>query len=415
MNGISFTLGIAALAIYGCGGDTISLTSGSGGSSGTSTSTMVCTPGQQVACACPGGTEGVQRCLDDGSKLGDCACTGTGGAGGSTTSAGATGGAETSSSSGTAGCPSGPDDDADKDGVTPAQGDCNDCDGAVGPAAVDFPDGVDNDCDGEIDNPLVCDDALAVDSKDGIDALRAIGLCNKAWTETAAYVQANGTAPPGPPQYPALITDYFHLGHGLLEGLGSYYTPREGKSMLALSTGVARPPSDPNWMGTLSKSYSSDEPKGESVCGATVLTGKCHDSIELLVTLRVPPNAHGFTFNHASMSKLLAGSCSQTDNVFRVVVGADLLVARCPNGEALTPSCSVLYNVASSALVGTGFDGYGGTPWLRTSVPADEDTEIKVSFAVWDSETGANDSTILIDRFEWSATPVVSVTTSVQP
>lgn len=34
----------------------------------------VCVPGQQVACACPGGYQGAQACLDDGSGYAACQC-----------------------------------------------------------------------------------------------------------------------------------------------------------------------------------------------------------------------------------------------------------------------------------------------------------------------------------------------------
>lgn len=34
-----------------------------------------CVPGQQVSCACPGGTSGVQACATDGSRFEACACT----------------------------------------------------------------------------------------------------------------------------------------------------------------------------------------------------------------------------------------------------------------------------------------------------------------------------------------------------
>ncbi len=36
-----------------------------------------CTPGEQQSCACPGGTEGVQVCAEDGTSLGECDCGGT--------------------------------------------------------------------------------------------------------------------------------------------------------------------------------------------------------------------------------------------------------------------------------------------------------------------------------------------------
>lgn len=60
--------------------------------SGTSqTSGYACTPGQQVNCGCPGGDQGTQICLADGSGYGTCQC-GDGGAGGATGGNGGTGG-----------------------------------------------------------------------------------------------------------------------------------------------------------------------------------------------------------------------------------------------------------------------------------------------------------------------------------
>lgn len=64
---------------------------GLGGSAGA----PVCVPGQQVACPCPGGSQGAQACRQDGTGYEPCVCPmGMGG------SAGASGGA------GAAGCPS---------------------------------------------------------------------------------------------------------------------------------------------------------------------------------------------------------------------------------------------------------------------------------------------------------------------
>ena len=65
------------------------------GSSGTSDATTgggTCTPGEQKACACPGGVQGVQTCAEDGRSLNACECgantsssSGSGGAGGGST------------------------------------------------------------------------------------------------------------------------------------------------------------------------------------------------------------------------------------------------------------------------------------------------------------------------------------------
>lgn len=75
---IALTIGVAAA--HGCA------------KSGSAQEGVLCTPGEQVACACPGDKKGVQICLDDGSGYGSCECSdssttaatasGTGGAGG---------------------------------------------------------------------------------------------------------------------------------------------------------------------------------------------------------------------------------------------------------------------------------------------------------------------------------------------
>src|SRR4029077_14848572 len=75
-------------------------------------------------------------------------------------------------------------EDADGDGFTTCQGDC--CDSTecsnpaeVNPGAYDVPgDGVDNDCDGMVDNaPLLCDQGLMSNSTKGIDFAHAMEIC----------------------------------------------------------------------------------------------------------------------------------------------------------------------------------------------------------------------------------------------
>src|SRR4051812_2446449 len=84
------------------------------------------------------------------------------------------------------GCASGPTDDNDQDGYTPAGGDCNDCDKAVNPGAYDVPGNtLDEDCNGTADDePLGCDTGLAVDG-DPIAAAQALGICRMATGDAA--------------------------------------------------------------------------------------------------------------------------------------------------------------------------------------------------------------------------------------
>lgn len=63
---------------------------------------QVCSPGQQIACACPGGAQGAQACNSSGTGYGACDCPmGTGGGGGS--SSGGAAGATTAGAAGSSG------------------------------------------------------------------------------------------------------------------------------------------------------------------------------------------------------------------------------------------------------------------------------------------------------------------------
>lgn len=89
-----------------------------GGSGGNQ---LLCTPGEQVVCACPGGAPGAQRCRDDGSGYESCLCpdAGTGGGSGSGGSAGQAGGGAAGSATGGTG---GADPDAGVDASAGAAG-----------------------------------------------------------------------------------------------------------------------------------------------------------------------------------------------------------------------------------------------------------------------------------------------------
>lgn len=83
---------------------------GEGGAGGASSSSsgapLVCTPGIQISCPCPGGAPGgVQVCNQDGSGYGACSCGGTGGASSSSSSSSTTSASSTSTSSSTSGGP----------------------------------------------------------------------------------------------------------------------------------------------------------------------------------------------------------------------------------------------------------------------------------------------------------------------
>jgi len=81
--------GALVLAACGGGGAATTTSSGAGG--------HTCTPGAQLSCACPGGTQGIQICKPDGSGLDACEGCATGSGGGDA------GAGTTSSTTGTGG------------------------------------------------------------------------------------------------------------------------------------------------------------------------------------------------------------------------------------------------------------------------------------------------------------------------
>ena len=63
-----FILGLCLVGVGACG----SQDAGAGPPPADATAAAVCAPGDQKACACPGGMQGAQRCNDDGRAWGEC-------------------------------------------------------------------------------------------------------------------------------------------------------------------------------------------------------------------------------------------------------------------------------------------------------------------------------------------------------
>lgn len=335
-----------------------------------------------------------------------------------------------------------PAGDHDGDGFTVADGDCNDCSVAMNPGAQDF-DGnsVDEDCDGAADNnPTACDGALAVGSNSANDGAMALGICKmamgKSWgLVSAQYVTADGQ--------PLDNYDTEGLGHGILKGFGPNVHPQEGKSVLALSSGTARQPSDVGYQPVTGydKFYTTGAPAGypkESPSCPGVTTGEPHDTAGLLIKVKSPTNAKSLKFNLNFYTYEWPGYiCSMFNDFFvammtpvpkgqadgnisfdtmnnLISVNAGFLEV-CGCDSAGGPPCqtsggkSFACKLGNSQLLGTGFDedDFGGmtensaaTGWLVTSSPVQQPgSDISLLFAVWDSGDGILDSTILLDNF----------------
>jgi hypothetical protein len=363
-----------------------------------------------------------------------------------------------------ASCNPGPNEDADGDGFTIAQGDCNDCDPLVNPGAVDVlhtpadggaPYYTDDDCDGTAGDVGMCDTGLALSDVSAMDGAEAIDLCRAATASgrtwgvlSAGYTRADGsTFAPG-------------LQVGIESTFGPNVSPRAGASMLLLSSGHARTPSQPGACGSDSCSANAGgtPPSGfpQAVSGCPT-PSSINDDVSLSVTLRVPTNATGYTFDFRFYTfDYPQGVCTAFDDQFIALanpapsgsingnlafdsrndpVSANMSITSCDASTAGTfahdctvatcPSVPDPYCPAGTGqLAGTGFDVWGvntsstfggAAPWLRTQAPATPGSQLALRFILWDSGDQTSDSSVLIDNFRWITSGAVAVGTAVAP
>lgn len=327
--------------------------------------------------------------------------------------------------------------DDDGDGWSEAEGDCDDCRRAINPGAYDYPGNrIDEDCSGVPDDePTDCDVGASIEDPDARAAVRALGLCRwasadasgkeKTWgVLSAKYVKPDGTPLSEP------------LSHGLLPAFG-VNVPREGKTMLALSTGSARTPDMPGYQDLLGfrKDYTSGVPEGypkESPACPGIVSGLAHDGAALELEIRVPTNVRSFRVDQNFFTLEFPGYvCSKYNDFY--VLDMDPKVPDYPDGNvafdaagnpisvnnALLQVCeprtidgrSYECPLGPASLEGTGFDTvsdeyspapHAATGWLTTWAPVEGGSTIRLRFAIWDSSDGNLDSTVLIDRFGWS-------------
>ncbi|HEX7601084.1 MAG TPA: hypothetical protein VF316_05740, partial [Polyangiaceae bacterium] len=252
--------------------------------------------------------------------------------------------------------------------------------------------------------------------------MKAVELCKvsagpKDWGVTGAkWVMADGAAPPAVD--PAMAN--FHLGHGVLPGLGPNVHVQLGQTMLGLSSGTARAPTDPGYQDVagFDKGYTGNAPMGfpkESPACPGVVTGAPHDPTGLEVTLKVPSNVTGFSFD----SNLFTFEwpdyiCSQFNDFFVAIltpipmgqtdgdIAFDTMGNPVSVNNGLLSACGCMAGppctaggksfacpLGTTSLVGTGFEAMGtfhaSTGWLVTSAPAKGGDVITLRWAVYDS------------------------------
>jgi len=355
-----------------------------------------------------------------------------------------------------------PNTDMDKDGWTPAQGDCNDCDPNVNPGAIDVlhtadggaPSWGDEDCSGTAgDSAKPCDQGLALADVSPADGAKAIELCATATATdrkygviSAAYVRANGTpfASPG-------------VQVGIEPGFGPNVHVQGGQNMLVLSSGAARVTGQPGACTSISCQYNATAtaptgfPQDDPTCPPTKVIA---DDVALEVQVRVPTNATGYSFSfkfhsfefpdwvcdtHGYNDQFIAlvtpapagayvptgstgGNISFDSNHHPVSVNMGFFdvcdpstpkrfASHCTSGAGVTcPTIPSPYcPLGVGELQGTGFEALnkngpdGATRWLQTQAPAQPGSIITIRFAIWDAGNGQYDSTVLLDNFQWNA------------
>jgi hypothetical protein len=281
-----------------------------------------------------------------------------------------------------------------------------------------------------------CDGGLALEGADAMDGARAIGLCQVAEPGNWGVVSAEWVRSDGQPLTGALLR-----GKGILDHFGPLQ-PREGVKMLAISSGSARNPGEPDfndpqgdWKDYEPHGAPAGYPKESPSCPG-IVTGEAFDSSGLRLRIRTPEHALSFSFDFVFYTYEYPDYiCSEYNDHFvalltptpaglpdanisfdglgnTISVNAGFLRA-CNDCQAGGKSftCDLGYG----EVLGTGFDsnsamtcpiqGSASTSWLVTSAPIEEPGgEITLHFAIWDSGDGILDSTTLIDNFRFDAT-----------
>ena len=332
--------------------------------------------------------------------------------------------------------------DLDHDGFTASEGDCNDCDPDMGPSAVEMPTvpgetAKDEDCDGAIDEGGdECDAGLSVNDPNALSAARAVDLCAAAdggrWgVMKAVWVMPDGSTPP--------MGNPFALGHGLVDRFGPNVAVRHGHRMLALSSGTARQPTDPDYEDPrgFDKLITSKPIEGfppPSAACPDVGMGDPHDGVALELVVRAPQNAEAvaFDFNFYTY-EVPERACSPFGDAFAALLSTSTSEPGLANiafdggGNAVGVN-SVLFEACSCAggapcwmggqqhtcslgaapLAGTGYGAdlskqgdHGATGWLTTAAPVERGGTLTLRLAIQDAGDGQQDSTVLVDHFRW--------------
>lgn len=332
--------------------------------------------------------------------------------------------------------------DLDADGWTPADGDC--CDDPAGGCGPEAPwvnpgaferdgNGLDDDCDGPVDNPLptTCSATPKLTGLTGADLVQALDLCATTVTNPPlserrwGVIDADLLRATGTDSDPELVD----LQAAVLADLGPNNLPVANATMATLATKTARDASDPGFQDVDSAPSWFDirvEPLRLNPPGCPQATGAVN-SVRLRLVVRVPTNAVGLAFQTNFFSAEFPEQCQQfNDHALALLTSQAPGIP--PDGNILFDSVGnpvttnfVLYRVCtphpdqacelgSDGLVGTGFDFLytgGATSWQTTTAPVVPGEEIVLDLHLYNLDDHLANDVLLIDGFEWTLRPAL--------
>jgi hypothetical protein len=347
-----------------------------------------------------------------------------------------------------------PDDDGD--GWTACGGDCNDHDSLVNPCAFDTndptdpvgTDGIDNDCDGNVDNLVTCENGLVpghdptpadyAHAADLCDNSRCPRLVNAVWYGPTIASSKRITS---------------HMGNS------GQFNPHQGSFMAFLSSGTADDDVDTasylTCPGTdFGVTYPNPMPltaaQNVNPCGTGVdessPAARPHDYTELRMAVKAPVNAGSFAFDFAFFSEEYpVYVCQGFNDTFLAIqtskqfptgqqIAFDANNHRINVNNAFFQDCNSCVNCVPgftftvtcnanslSLLGGTSYEiplgpttappsqcnlqnGSGGTDWLKTTSPVQPGEQFTLSWIVFDEADGILDSSVILDHFRWHST-----------
>ena len=349
--------------------------------------------------------------------------------------------------------------DADGDGWTSCNGDCNDTNALVNPGAFEVVgNAVDDDCDAsssDVTQPAACSTAQKFATVTASDVAKAMDLCqvttanpplaSKKWgLITSTQLLANGAVPAA-----ADLTPMQNLQTAVLQNFGNVIVPHKGSTMAGISTGAMRDSNDPGFVpGVTGSSFNSSIPftspgvplgtyisqHGNNLlpgtCGGTTClltptaTATANDSVDVQLKIRVPTNAKSFSYDFRFFSReYQTFQCTTYNDYYLAMltsaapgIPADHNISFDTKGNAVSVNNGFFEVCGGNSkncggctsgtadLAGTGLDGVngGGTTWLVTQAPVVPGETLTLDLVIFDVSDDAYDSLVLLDNFQWS-------------